>query len=159
VRLLCRGALRPVHNVGMRAVSVRRGSSDVTVAPDVRDTILLIGIIKKNGIMLIDFALHAERERGLSPEQAIHEACLPRFRPILMTTLCALLGGLLLSQALTLFTTPVVYLYMGKLTHWHGRRSTSSRRSQGSSAAPPGRTVSRASRMRRPGNFTGCGGP
>jgi len=108
--------------------------------------ILLIGIVKKNGIMLVDFALQAERERGLSGEDAIHEACLLRFRPILMTTLCALLGGvplmlgtgtgseirqplgyamvggLLVSQVLTLFTTPVVYLYMDKLSRWLGRR-------------------------------------
>ncbi|MGC2523456.1 MAG: efflux RND transporter permease subunit [Stellaceae bacterium] len=104
--------------------------------------ILLIGIVKKNGIMLIDFALVGERERGLSPEEAIHEACLLRFRPILMTTMCALLagiplmlgtgigseirqplgyaivGGLLVSQVLTLFTTPVVYIYMDRLGHW-----------------------------------------
>ncbi|WP_428486563.1 efflux RND transporter permease subunit [Rhodopila sp.] len=103
--------------------------------------ILLIGIVKKNGIMLVDFAIHAERERGLSSEDAIHEACLLRFRPILMTTLCAMLagvplalgtgtgselrqplgyamvGGLLVSQVLTLFTTPVVYIYMDKLSH------------------------------------------
>ncbi len=101
--------------------------------------ILLIGIVKKNGIMLVDFALKAERERGLSSEDAIHEACLLRFRPILMTTMCALLagiplmvgtgvgseirqplgyamvGGLIASQAMTLFTTPVVYLYMDGL--------------------------------------------
>ena len=107
--------------------------------------ILLIGIVKKNGIMLVDFALHAERERGLSTEDAIHEACRLRFRPILMTTLCALLGGvplmlgtgtgseirqplgyamvggLLVSQVLTLFTTPIVYLYMDKLSRWLGR--------------------------------------
>jgi HAE1 family hydrophobic/amphiphilic exporter-1 len=101
--------------------------------------ILLIGIVKKNGIMLVDFALVGERERGLSPEDAIHEACLLRFRPILMTTMCALLagvplalgtgigseirqplgyaivGGLLVSQVLTLFTTPIVYIYMDRL--------------------------------------------
>jgi multidrug efflux pump subunit AcrB len=109
--------------------------------------ILLIGIVKKNGIMLIDFALEAQRERGLSGEDAIHEACRLRFRPILMTTLCALLagiplmvgtgtgseirqplgyaivGGLLVSQVLTLFTTPVVYIYMDRLSDWLSDRS------------------------------------
>ena len=108
--------------------------------------ILLIGIVKKNGIMLVDFALAAQRERGLSTETAIHEACRLRFRPILMTTMCALLGGvplmlgtgigseirqplgyaivggLLVSQLLTLFTTPVVYIYMDRLGHLLGRR-------------------------------------
>jgi hydrophobe/amphiphile efflux-1 (HAE1) family protein len=108
--------------------------------------ILLIGIVKKNGIMLIDFALEAQRERGLSSEEAIHEACRLRFRPILMTTLCALLagiplmvgtgtgseirqplgyaivGGLLVSQVLTLFTTPIVYIYMDRLSGWLSRR-------------------------------------
>jgi hydrophobe/amphiphile efflux-1 (HAE1) family protein len=108
--------------------------------------ILLIGIVKKNGIMLVDFALAAQRERGLGTEAAIHEACRLRFRPILMTTMCALLagvplmlgtgigseirqplgyaivGGLLVSQLLTLFTTPVVYIYMDRLADWLGRR-------------------------------------
>jgi multidrug efflux pump subunit AcrB len=104
--------------------------------------ILLIGIVKKNGIMLVDFALAAERQRGLSAEQSAFEACRTRFRPILMTTLCALLGGvplmigtgvgselrqplgfaivggLLVSQLLTLFTTPVVYIYMDRARQW-----------------------------------------
>jgi multidrug efflux pump len=104
--------------------------------------VLLIGIVKKNAIMMIDFALEAERDHGMSPEEAIHQACLLRFRPIMMTTLAALLGGLplalgtgigselrkplgisivgglILSQVLTLYTTPVVYLYMEKLQRW-----------------------------------------
>ncbi len=111
--------------------------------------ILLIGIVKKNGIMLIDFALEGQRQRGLSSEDAIHEACRLRFRPILMTTLCALfggvplmlgtgtgseirqplgfamVGGLLVSQLLTLFTTPVVYIYMDHISAWLGDRSRS----------------------------------
>jgi HAE1 family hydrophobic/amphiphilic exporter-1 len=110
--------------------------------------ILLIGIVKKNGIMLVDFALEAERCEGLTPEQSIYEACRLRFRPILMTTMCALLGGLplmlsngtgselrqplgyamvgglVVSQLLTLFTTPVVYIYMERLSRWSGRVRT-----------------------------------
>ena len=101
--------------------------------------ILLIGIVKKNGIMLVDFAIQAERTRGLKPREAIYEACLERFRPILMTTLASLfgalpialgtgvgaelrrplgvtiIGGLILSQALTLYTTPIIYLGMNRL--------------------------------------------
>jgi multidrug efflux pump len=104
--------------------------------------ILLIGIVKKNAIMMIDFALQAERDRGMSSADAIHEACLIRFRPIMMTTLAALLGavplildagpgselrrplgvsiagGLIVSQMLTLYTTPVVYLYLDRFSLW-----------------------------------------
>jgi len=107
--------------------------------------ILLIGIVKKNAIMMIDFALEAERKEGKSPEESIYQACLLRFRPIMMTTMAALLGGLplalgggtgaelrrplgisivgglLLSQVLTLFTTPVVYLYFDRLARRLGR--------------------------------------
>jgi HAE1 family hydrophobic/amphiphilic exporter-1 len=108
--------------------------------------ILLIGIVKKNGIMLVDFAIVAERDRHLPPVVAIREACLLRFRPILMTTAAALLagvplavgtgtgselrqplgyamvGGLLVSQLLTLYTTPVVYLYLVRLQQWFTSR-------------------------------------
>jgi multidrug efflux pump subunit AcrB len=104
--------------------------------------ILLIGIVKKNGIMLVDFAIEAQRNRGLAPRDAIREACLLRFRPIMMTTMAALLGGvplmlgagtgaeirqplgyaivggLIVSQALTLYTTPVVFLYLDRLNAW-----------------------------------------
>jgi multidrug efflux pump len=104
--------------------------------------ILLIGIVKKNAIMMIDFALETERKQGLAPKYAIYEACLLRFRPIMMTTMAALLGGLplalgtgtgselrrplgitivgglIVSQALTLFTTPVIYLYMDRFSLW-----------------------------------------
>jgi hydrophobe/amphiphile efflux-1 (HAE1) family protein len=107
--------------------------------------ILLIGIVKKNGIMLVDFAIEGERQHGLAPEAAIRNACLLRFRPIIMTTMaallggvplmlgtgtgaeirqplgCAMVGGLIVSQMLTLYTTPVVYLYLDRLNEWIGR--------------------------------------
>ncbi len=108
--------------------------------------VLLIGIVKKNAIMMIDFALEAERDHGMTPEKAIHQACLLRFRPIMMTTMAALLGGLplalgtgmgselrrplgitivgglIISQVLTLYTTPVIYLYMDRLGRWMSSR-------------------------------------
>jgi multidrug efflux pump len=112
---------------------------------------LLIGVVKKNAIMMIDLALQLERQDGLSPDESIRQACLLRLRPILMTTIAAILGavplliggsegaemrqplgiaiigGLVLSQLLTLYTTPVVYLYLDRLRHrfnrWRGVRS------------------------------------
>lgn len=123
--------------------------------------ILLIGIVKKNGIMMVDFALEAERVRGLPPLVAIHEACLARFRPILMTTLAAMLGalplilavgpgselrrplgitiigGLLVSQILTLYTTPVIYLWLDRLHHrFGGGVPTFIKRRRGPDGAP-----------------------
>jgi len=117
--------------------------------------VLLIGIVKKNGIMMVDFALEAERERGMNATDAIYEACLLRFRPIMMTTIAALLaglplalgtgfgselrrplgiamvGGLLLSQALTLYTTPVIYIFFDNLAQRFGHKS----KQQGSGGA------------------------
>jgi multidrug efflux pump len=119
--------------------------------------ILLIGLVKKNGIMLVDFALDGERRRGLTPDRAVFEACLVRFRPILMTTLSAMLGalplvvatgpgselrrplgitiigGLLVSQFLTLYTTPVIYLMLDKL-----HRRLSKRKPILADGLPPG---------------------
>jgi len=108
--------------------------------------VLLIGIVKKNGIMMVDFALEAERQHGKSSTEAIYEACLLRFRPIMMTTMAALLGGLplafghgigselrrplgiamvgglLLSQVLTLYTTPVIYIFFDNLASRFSRK-------------------------------------
>jgi multidrug efflux pump subunit AcrB len=121
--------------------------------------ILLIGIVKKNGIMLVDFAMHVERQEGLTAEESIYRACIMRFRPILMTTMAALLGGvpmmlgtgvgseirqplgyaivggLAVSQLLTLYTTPVVYIYLDRLQTWlFGERRTA--KVEGAALAP-----------------------
>ena len=125
--------------------------------------ILLIGIVKKNAILMIDFAIDAERVRGLSSRDAIYEACLLRFRPIMMTTMAAILGavplaigfgdgaelrtplgisivgGLILSQLLTLYTTPVVYLYFDRFSKWCNRKFARKAASPG--AAPVAPTV------------------
>ena len=117
--------------------------------------ILLIGIVKKNAIMMIDFALAAERNEGMNSRDAIYQACLLRFRPIMMTTMCALLGGmpmalgwgagaelrkplgiaivggLVVSQMLTLFTTPVIYLYLDRLRKRFSRETADYRHRPG----------------------------
>ncbi len=126
--------------------------------------ILLIGIVQKNAIMMIDFALDAERTEGLPPVKSIYQACLLRFRPIMMTTMAALLGalplalqrgtgselrrplgiaivgGLLLSQLITLYTTPVVYLYLDRLAHWV-RRGRPAPEPRPNDPARPGRSA------------------
>ena len=122
--------------------------------------ILLIGIVKKNAIMMIDVALETERARGLTTRDAIFEACVLRFRPIMMTTMAAMLGaiplafgagdgaemrrplgiaivgGLIVSQALTLYTTPVVYLYLDRFRLWASRRRAPRRRDVTGEIAP-----------------------
>ena len=137
------------------------GGYDLTVIALI-GIILLIGIVKKNGIMMVDFALTAEREQGMKPQEAIYQACLLRFRPIMMTTMCALLsglplmlghgagselrrplgyamvGGLVLSQALTLFTTPVIYLYLDRAHFWYESRKKARRERKAAAEAADG---------------------
>jgi HAE1 family hydrophobic/amphiphilic exporter-1 len=119
--------------------------ADLNIYADV-GLIMLIGIVKKNAIMMIDFAINAQRVQGKSPADAIHEGCLLRFRPIMMTTMCALMatlpialglgaggearralgltvvGGLVVSQCLTLYITPVVYIYLERFSAWTTRQ-------------------------------------
>lgn len=148
--------LSTLPSAGVGALlALRAGNMDLSVI-GIIGIILLIGIVKKNGIMLVDFAISAERDRHLPAVEAIREACLLRFRPILMTTAAAMLagvplalgngtgsemrqplgyamvGGLALSQVLTLYTTPVVYLYLDRFQTWLNRK----RKPQPASAEP-----------------------
>ena len=130
----------PAAGVGALVILILTGYDLTLIA--LIGVLLLIGIVKKNAIMMIDFALVAEREGNMNPVDAVHHACLQRFRPIMMTTVCALIvalplalesgagaelrkpmgiamvGGLLVSQLLTLYTTPVVYIYLDRLNGW-----------------------------------------
>ena len=144
VRHVAVGAASPIPATAALLALMVDGSDLSIVA--IIGVILLIGIVKKNGIMIVDFALVAERDEGKSPREAIHQASLLRFRPIMMTTMAAIfgalplmlgsgtgselrhplgvtiVGGLLVSQALTLVTTPVIYLGFDRLGRWARRR-------------------------------------
>ncbi len=148
----------PSAGVGALLALMATGQSLTLVA--LIGIILLIGIVQKNAIMMIDFALDAERTEGLPPAKSIYQACLLRFRPIMMTTMAALLGalplavqqgtgselrrplgiaivgGLLLSQLITLYTTPVIYLYLDRLGHWVRRGRAATRAEEVSVVAP-----------------------
>jgi multidrug efflux pump subunit AcrB len=134
--------LSTLPSAGLGALLILRAGGYELSLIAVIGIILLIGIVKKNAIMMIDFALATEREQGLTPDESIYRACLLRFRPIMMTTMAALLGGLplmlgtgtgaeirrplgfaivgglIVSQFLTLYTTPIIYLYLDRLHHW-----------------------------------------
>ncbi|MCA1612288.1 MAG: efflux RND transporter permease subunit [Acidobacteria bacterium] len=159
------GTIRGSFQGTAQAFQASLANEPILIAAALLTIILLIGIVKKNAILMIDFAIEAERKEGKSPEEAIFQACLLRFRPITMTTMAALLGGLPLalgggtgselrrplgiaivgglvfSQMLTLFTTPVVYLYLDRLRlRWqgfrHGRRGAPRAGISGLPAAP-----------------------
>jgi len=142
--------LSTLPSAGLGALLAMLVTGDQLSIVSIIGIILLIGIVKKNAIMMVDFALDAERNQGLSPEESIYQACLIRFRPIMMTTMAALfgalplaigmgigselrrplgiaiVGGLIVSQMLTLYTTPVVYLVLDQLRQrWtvHRRRA------------------------------------
>jgi multidrug efflux pump len=149
--------LSTLPSAGVGALLALRATGNELNVISLIGIILLIGIVKKNAIMMIDFAIAAERKENKSPEEAIYQACLLRFRPITMTTMAALLGGmplalgtgvgsemrrplgiaivggLLFSQLLTLYTTPVVYLYLDRMQlRWHRWKS----RARGAAPAP-----------------------